>query len=124
MHLPLHLVADLALIAGLILVGADNLRLRQIRRRRLEEDAARAARALGGYTPVVIDGIELPDPQDERWRCNTYVLQLGPVSVSPSFVYVSDRRFKRDMSAEKEYVKAVWDAFNNRIIRTTIDNNR
>ena len=55
-------------VAPLFLI-VDNVRLRRLRRRRLEQDAERAVRALAGK--VVIAGVELPLPDDGRWTETT-----------------------------------------------------
>lgn len=106
----------------------DDLRLR---RRIVELKAAKAVEAFADT--VVVDGVQLPKPEDERWtKRSTQVdekerafLALGAVAVGDlppiDTVYVESCKIRSSGSdATKRYVAAVWDAYNSRVIVKSI----
>lgn len=114
-----------------------NRRLRQQIAERLAEDAERAARALGSM--VVVDGVELPKPEDERWKHSEdtlaqskkpiSVLVLGVVSVGGEEVFgYNEVWIAREplnpgaiSAANKKYAAEVWRCYRTRLVRKSID---
>ena len=123
----IRLVAVLtAFLSGVLLgiVLAD----RRTRRRLDEERAKRVADALSDT--VLVDGVELPKPEDERWARKTYRLangdqnvvdietvEIGVVSVSNEKAVYIDRLSIPRTPAAKVYAASVWTSYRNRVTR-------
>lgn len=126
-------------------LAADNVRLRLQRRRRQEEDANRAARALAGR--VVIAGVELPLPDDSRWaqvdcqytktvdigsipivtKATLPALRIGPVAVGGSrligynFIHINGEPIEYEASkANRAYADEVWRCYRTRLVSKTL----
>lgn len=108
------------------------------RRRQIEEEARRVADALGDT--VLVDGVQLPKPEDERWTLKdvefgprsikSRSLVLGSVIVGGSantgydYVLINgamlNGRLRGVGPAERKYVAAVWCAYQTRIALKSI----
>lgn len=107
--------------------------------RRLKLTAAETvAVALGNS--VLVDGIELPKPDDSRWATveqstsvrvdgvethveKTYVLHIGDVKVSDKFIWVGESTVNMYVtSSTKNYCSAVWKVYRSRVSRKSIEN--
>lgn len=112
----IHLVAVLTAFLSGSLLGIALADMRS-RRRQNEERAQRVADALADT--VLVDGVELPKPEDTRWARKTHgdveTLDMGKIAVSmESAVYVELIAIPRtDIS--KAYAASVWTHYRNRV---------
>jgi hypothetical protein len=98
-----------------------------------EEQAARVAAALSNST--LVDGVELPKPDDERWKLEErtmtstlrgdfkdHLLALGTVHVDPTmFIYVGVGAHMPSTKDTQKYCDAVWKAYRSRVARKAIE---
>ena len=98
---------------------------RRTRRRQNEERAQKVADALADT--VLVDGVELPKPEDERWTRMKYnienentvvhTVEIGGVAVSAEkAIYVDKLSIPRTV-ASKAYAASVWTSYRNRAAR-------
>ncbi len=127
-------ITIIVLASLLLLVVFDDLRVRRIHTQLKMALAEAAATALGNS--VLVDGIELPKPDDERWRLAkatirdvltgaTHIeslLMIGEVQVSLKGLFVGDNARGMSLTSSAEnYCAAVWRAYRSRVARKAID---
>lgn len=106
---------------------------RRTRRRQNEDRAKRVADALADT--VLVDGIELPKPEDERWELkeikfatqiarslvNGPVILVGAEICGRSYVCVAGVPISRHTTVDQDrYTAAVWRAYQNRVVAKAI----
>lgn len=97
-----------------------------------EEQAAIVAAALSNST--LVDGVELPKPDDERWKQtdsfsvgqekNTATLSIGCVYVTQAGIYVGTGKSVPVLpgtQAAQKYCADVWKAYRSRVARKAIE---
>ena len=131
--MTLHSAVDVVALVVDVGFGVWIVRLRRQIKRRKEEDAAEAARALGSV--VLVAGVELPLPEDERWAPMTYtlvntkalidVLAIGVVKVGGAVelghnrVWIDKHPLEPDGPSieQQDYADDVWNKYRTRIVR-------
>jgi hypothetical protein len=126
-----YVVTSATTIAALAL---DDLRLRIRARRERRERAAAVASALANE--VIVDGVTLPRPDDDRWRARHKVIlssklagdtehtliELGPVKVSDEpNIYIENEYPLPRTPDTQNYCTAVWKAYRSRVARKAIN---
>ncbi len=127
-------ITIIVLASLLLLVVFDDLRVRRIHTQLKMALAEAAATALGNS--VLVDGIELPKPDDERWRLakaeirdvptgtthTESLLMIGEVQVALKGLFVGNNaRGMAPTPSAENYCAAVWRAYRSRVARKAID---
>ena len=123
--IPLVAVLTAFLSGSLLGIALAEIRTR---RRQDEERAQRVADALADT--VLVDGVELPKPEDERWARKTYqidsedkkgekieTVEIGLVAVSDEKAIYVDKLSIPRTAASKAYAASVWTNYRNRAVR-------
>lgn len=128
--LILHIIVDGIAALAFVLAAADSYRVRRELRQIKQDAAEQVANALGNS--VLVDGIELPKPDDERWRLDNMLdasdktkittLRIGLVIVGTQHIWIAlDAPSLPDTYATKKYCSAVWKAYRSRVARKSIE---
>lgn len=114
----------------LVAVCADYLRVGRALRRMKAVQAEIVANALGNN--VLVDGVELPKPEDERWKRDkrnkfadgspAEFLSIGAVVTDQlGRIYIEAGSSLPITEATKNYCSAVWKAYRSRVARKSIE---
>jgi hypothetical protein len=126
------LIVSLTLATTLVvLLALDNIHVRHELRQIKQNAAEQVANALGNS--VLVDGIELPLPDDDRWKLDQMCdakdtskkvtsLRIGLVIVGEYRIWVALNAPSLPITnATEKYCSAVWKAYRSRVARKSID---
>ena len=126
------LLAALAFTTSVaVLCALDNIRVRRELRQIKQDAAEQVSNALGGG--MMVDGIELPLPSDDRWKLDqmceaqntskkVIVLRIGLVIAGEYDIWVALAAPNLPRTdATKKYCSDVWKAYRSRVARKSIE---